>query len=246
MSILPSAIPDAVPMEAQQRFWNQWNADAREHQLQTVSTDQADVVTGWLRRLGKRDLDILDAGCGTGWLCQKLLPFGRVTATDLSDDVLDRARQRIPEAAFVAGDFMALDFGSAAFDVVSTLEVLSHVADQPAFIAKLARHLRPGGHLMLATQNRPVLERYNRIPPPGPGQLRRWVDKHELRRLLAREFEVLELFSITPKANRGMMRIINSRTFNRPIRALVGARFDRLKEAAGLGWTLMALARKPF
>jgi 2-polyprenyl-3-methyl-5-hydroxy-6-metoxy-1,4-benzoquinol methylase len=232
-------------MEAQQRFWNQWNADAREHQLQTVSTDQADVVTGWLRRLGKRDLDILDAGCGTGWLCQKLLPFGRVTATDLSDDVLDRARQRIPEAAFVAGDFMALDFGSAAFDVVSTLEVLSHVADQPAFIAKLARHLRPGGHLMLATQNRPVLERYNRIPPPGPGQLRRWVDKHELRRLLAREFEVLELFSITPKANRGMMRIINSRTFNRPIRALVGARFDRLKEAAGLGWTLMALARKP-
>jgi 2-polyprenyl-3-methyl-5-hydroxy-6-metoxy-1,4-benzoquinol methylase len=246
MSILPSAIPNAVPMEAQQRFWNQWNADAREHQLQTVSTDQADVVTGWLRRLGKRDLDILDAGCGTGWLCQKLLPFGRVTATDLSDDVLDRARQRIPEAAFVAGDFMALDFGSAAFDVVSTLEVLSHVADQPAFIAKLARHLRPGGHLMLATQNRPVLERYNRIPPPGPGQLRRWVDKHELRRLLAREFEVLELFSITPKANRGMMRIINSRTFNRPIRALVGARFDRLKEAAGLGWTLMALARKPF
>jgi 2-polyprenyl-3-methyl-5-hydroxy-6-metoxy-1,4-benzoquinol methylase len=245
MSILPSAIPDAVPMEAQQRFWNQWNADAREHQLQTVSTDQADVVTGWLRRLGKRDLDILDAGCGTGWLCQKLLPFGRVTATDLSDDVLDRARQRIPEAAFVAGDFMALDFGSAAFDVVSTLEVLSHVADQPAFIAKLARHLRPGGHLMLATQNRPVLERYNRIPPPGPGQLRRWVDKHELRRLLAREFEVLELFSITPKANRGMMRVINSRTFNRPIRALVGARFDRLKEAAGLGWTLMALAHKP-
>jgi 2-polyprenyl-3-methyl-5-hydroxy-6-metoxy-1,4-benzoquinol methylase len=151
---------------------------------------------------------------------------------------------RLPDVRFVAGDFMTLDFGRDAFDVVTTLKVLSHMVDQPAFIAKLARHLRPGGHLMLATQNRPVLERYNRISPPKPGQLRRWVDKNELRSLLAKEFETVEIFSITPKANKGLMRIINSRTFNRPVRALVGRRLDRLKEAAGLGWTLMALARK--
>jgi 2-polyprenyl-3-methyl-5-hydroxy-6-metoxy-1,4-benzoquinol methylase len=151
---------------------------------------------------------------------------------------------RLPDVRFVAGDFMTLDFGRDAFDVVTTLKVLSHMVDQPAFIAKLARHLRPGGHLMLATQNRPVLERYNRISPPKPGQLRRWVDKNELRSLQAKEFETVEIFSITPKANKGLMRIINSRTFNRPVRALVGRRLDRLKEAAGLGWTLMALARK--
>jgi 2-polyprenyl-3-methyl-5-hydroxy-6-metoxy-1,4-benzoquinol methylase len=167
-----------------------------------------------------------------------------VIGTDLSHEVLDRARARLPDVRFVAGDFMALDFGNAAFDVVTSLEVLSHVADQPAFVAKLAHHLRPGGYLMLATQNRPVLQRYNRIPPPKPGQLRHWVDKKELRDLLAREFEVIDIFSATPKANKGLMRIINSRTFNKPIRALVGRRLDRLKEAAGLGWTLMALARK--
>jgi 2-polyprenyl-3-methyl-5-hydroxy-6-metoxy-1,4-benzoquinol methylase len=159
--------------------------------------------------------------------------------------VLERAQRRLPNVRFVAGDFMALDFGTATFDVITSLEVLSHVADQPAFMAKLARHLRPGGHLMLATQNRPVLERYNRIPPPGPGQLRRWVDRRELTRLLEREFEILELFSITPKANRGVMRILNSRTLNKPVRAMVGRRLDRLKEMAGFGWTLMALARKP-
>lgn len=234
----------AIPMEAQQRFWNDWNTAAREHHLETVSTDQADVVAGWLRGLGRNDLDILDAGCGTGWLCERLRPFGTVTGTDLSHEVLDRARARLPDVRFVSGDFMALDFGNAAFDVVTSLEVLSHVADQPAFVAKLARHLRPGGYLMLATQNRPVLQRYNRIPPPKPGQLRHWVDKKELRDLLAREFEVIDIFSATPKANKGLMRIINSRTFNKPIRALVGRRLDRLKEAAGLGWTLMALARK--
>jgi 2-polyprenyl-3-methyl-5-hydroxy-6-metoxy-1,4-benzoquinol methylase len=236
---------ETVPLEAQQRFWNEWNAASREHELHDVSADQADVVTRWLRGLGRTDLDILEAGCGTGWLCAGLQSFGTVTGTDLSHEVLERAQRRLPNVRFVAGDFMALDFGTATFDVITSLEVLSHVADQPAFMAKLARHLRPGGHLMLATQNRPVLERYNRIPPPGPGQLRRWVDRRELTRLLEREFEILELFSITPKANRGVMRILNSRTLNKPVRAMVGRRLDRLKERAGFGWTLMALARKP-
>lgn len=244
MPMPPDTMREAIPMEAQQRFWNEWNAAARERQLEPVCTDQAEIITGWLRGFGRHDLDILDAGCGTGWLCERLRPFGAVTGTDLSHEILDRARMRLPDVRFVAGDFMTLDFGGNTFDVVTTLEVLSHVADQPAFIAKLAHHLKPGGDLMLATQNRPVLERYNRIAPPKPGQLRRWVDKNELRSLLAKEFENVEIFSITPKANRGLMRIINSRTFNRPVRALVGRRLDRLKEAAGLGWTLMALARK--
>ncbi|EHK52505.1 methyltransferase domain-containing protein, partial [Allomesorhizobium alhagi] len=120
----------------------------------------------------------------------------------------------------------------------------SHVADQPSFVRKLASHLRPGGHLMLATQNRFVLERFNRISPPAPGQLRRWVSRHELRRLLTPEFEVLELFSVSPKANRGFMRLVNSEKLNRPLKAIFGDRIERLKEAMGLGWTLMALARR--
>jgi 2-polyprenyl-3-methyl-5-hydroxy-6-metoxy-1,4-benzoquinol methylase len=142
---------------------------------------------------------------------------------------------------------MALDFGEARFDVVVTLEVLSHVSNQPAFLAKIARHLRPGGSVMLATQNRPVLERYNTIPPPGSGQLRRWVDEHELRALLERNFDVVRIFSVTPKANRGFMRIANSHKLNRPVRMVMGDRIERMKERLGLGWTLMAHARrKPF
>jgi 2-polyprenyl-3-methyl-5-hydroxy-6-metoxy-1,4-benzoquinol methylase len=134
------------------------------------------VVCEWLQSLGRTDLDIIEVGCGSGWFSPRLTRFGRVTGTDLSDDALARAQQRAPEVRFVAGDFMELDFGTDCFDVVVTLEVLSHVADQRAFIRKLARHLRPGSHLMLATQNRFILQYLNRRPPPAPGQLRRWVD----------------------------------------------------------------------
>jgi SAM-dependent methyltransferase len=181
---------------------------------------QAQVVSNWLSELGNRDLDIIDVGCGAGWFCPELVQFGRVTATDLSDKVLERAKRRVPAAKFVAGDFMILDFGVEAFDVAVSLEVLAHVPDQAAFLSKISSLLRPGGYLMLATQNRDVLERYNDVPPPKPGQLRRWVNSRELLELLSPEFEVLELFTVTPLANRGFMRLVNSYKLNQLIRRL--------------------------
>lgn len=236
---------EVVPISIQQNFWNRWNAETREHEIQDVSIRQAQVVMGWFSVLDRKDMDILEVGCGSGWLCPQLARFGRVTGTDLSDEVLTRAQQRTKEITYVSGDFMDLDFGDGSFDVIVTLEVLSHVANQEAFIAKLAKHLRPGGHLMMATQNRFVLQRFNRISPPAPGQLRQWVDRGELQALLEKKFEISSIFTVTPKANRGFMRIMNSRKLNVPIRALVGERLETFKEKAGLGWTIMALAHKP-
>jgi len=235
------------PIPLQQAFWNDWNAAHREHAVDVVSLDQAKTVGGWLERIGRRGLDILEVGCGSGWLCSQLTAFGRVTGTDLSDRVLVRAAERVPQARFVAGDFMALDFGRATQDVAVSLEVLSHVSDQPAFFGKISSHLRPGGYLMLATQNRPALER-NNIAPPRPGQLRRWVDRHELRALLEADFVIEELFSVTPQFNRGLLRFLNAPKAKRLAAAaglpVVNTAIKKAQERAWLGWTLMALARK--
>ena len=142
---------------------------------------------------------------------------------------------------------MQLDFRRERFDVAFSLEVLTHVADQPAFLRKIAALLKPGGRLMLAAQNRSALQR-NNIAPPEPGQLRRWVDRDELRRLLQVDFEIEELFSITPQYNRGLLNIINSDKLRRLLNA-IGLGFilnllTRLQERAWMGWTLVALARK--
>lgn len=139
---------------------------------------------------------------------------------------------------------MTLDLEADGYDVVVTLEVLSHIANQRRFIKKIANLLRPGGTLMMATQNRTVLERYNRIDPPQPGQLRCWVDRDELAELLSDAFDIVEIGSVTPRANKGLMRYVNSRKLNAPVRAVFGNQVERLKERLGLGWTLMALARK--
>lgn len=230
--------------ENQRVAWNEWNAAYREKRLSEVSIDQRTAVLTWLETLNRTDLDIIEVGCGAGWLCPAIAPFGRVTATDLSDEVLDRARIRFPDVSFVAGDFMTLNFPDEGFDVVITLEVLAHVADQPAFVAKLARLLRPDGLLMLATQNRAVVERMNRTPPPIRGQVRQWVDRDELTTLLAPQFDILEMRTITPRTNRLPWRLVNNGPLNAVLKLVFGSGPERWKEAAGWGWTLMALARR--
>lgn len=232
------------PIELQRTYWNAWNASHREQRLSDVSLDQREIVLRWLGQLARTDLNVLEVGCGAGWLCPALKQFGRVTATDLSDEVLARARARVPDVRFIAGDFMELGF-EGQFDVIVSLEVLSHVADHDAFIAKLNALLRPGGYLMLATQNRPVLERFNTVAPQQPGHLRRWFDRNELKALLSPHFAVIALTTLTPSASKGPMRLIAGRQTKRLVRAIAGRGPENALARAGFGWTLAVLARKP-
>lgn len=164
----------------------------------------------------------------------------------MTPSVLERARTRVPKVTFVCGDFFEIDFPPNTFDVVVSLEVLSHVADQPAFLGRLASLLKPGGLLLLSTQNRPVFERWDAIPPPNPAQIRRWVDHRELRRLLEQEFERINVSSLVPAGNRGLLRLVNSVKLNRPISAFLGTgRVMRAKEALMLGQTLFVTAHCP-
>ena len=73
-------------LSAQRAFWNEWNDDNRRDVRFEVSLDQAKLILSWLEKLGPRRLEILEVGCGTGWLCEKLAAYGNVTGTDLSDE----------------------------------------------------------------------------------------------------------------------------------------------------------------
>jgi 2-polyprenyl-3-methyl-5-hydroxy-6-metoxy-1,4-benzoquinol methylase len=237
-----------IALQDQRKAWNQWNAEHRELAQGEVSRRQAELVEKWIFDLGHKDLNVIDIGCGAGWMCERLSGCGRVTGTDLADEVVARAKQRLPTAHFVAGDFFELEFAPESFDVAVSLEVLSHVADQPAFLKRIAGLLRPGGLLMLATQNRPILERWSAIGGPMPGQIRRWVDAPTLRSLLNANFEVVQMTSVLPVGDQGLLRLINSGKLNRALRFVVGQSclncLNRVKERFLLGHTLMVLARK--
>jgi 2-polyprenyl-3-methyl-5-hydroxy-6-metoxy-1,4-benzoquinol methylase len=238
------------PIELQRTFWNTWNAPYLETQRGEISRRQSEIVCGWLEEWQLHDgmrgtrPRILEVGCGSGWFAGDLARFGDVVATDLSDDVLARARLKWPHVRFIAGDFLALEFETAPFDIVVSLEVLSHVSDQAGFVRKIAGLLAPGGTLMLATQNGPVLQNYCRIPAPAPGQLRHWVDRTELASLVAPCFEVEDLFSVTPVSQRGYRRLLTSSKLHAMLRPVIGNRLRDALEARDWGWTLMLQAKR--
>ena len=104
----------------------------------------------------------LDVGCGAGLLCEPLARMGAVVTG------IDAAPENIAVAeAHAAVSGLAIDYraggieslGDAAFDLVTSLEVIEHVADQSAFVRGLAKALAPGGLLILSTPNRTPLSR---------------------------------------------------------------------------------------
>jgi 2-polyprenyl-3-methyl-5-hydroxy-6-metoxy-1,4-benzoquinol methylase len=190
-------------------------------------------------------MKVLDVGCGTGWLCALLMPFGMVTGIDFTEEVLDRARTRNPEVRYITGDFLEAGFKNE-FDVVVSMEVISHLTDQPAFIHKCWEALKPGGYLMLATQNKYVYEHRAETAPPSPSQVRKWLTPRTLRKILEPEFEIIQLTSVYPDGHKGILRIVNSPRVNGLVaRVVPQVQLDAMKERMLLGMTLMALAQKP-
>jgi 2-polyprenyl-3-methyl-5-hydroxy-6-metoxy-1,4-benzoquinol methylase len=234
-----------IPIQEQRRAWDQWNSEARIDRLPEASQRQAEVVEATVAGLQRNDLSIIDVGCGTGWMCKRLARYGQVTGTDFVDSTLEGARKRLPMVQFITGDIFQLDLPLQSFDVAVSLEVLSHVADQLAFVARLAALLKPGGTLILATQNRPVYERWSAVAPPAPDRIRQWVNANELKALMAPCFEAIRVCSVVPVGNQGYLRIVNSEKLNKFLsRIIPSGRIERAKEMAMLGNTLIAVATK--
>lgn len=98
---------------------------------------------------------VLDIGCGPGTitadLAARIAPRGgRVTATEISEDVLDKARAAAAEAGvdtidFTVADVHALQFEDDSFDIVHAHQVLQHVPDPVQALREMRRVCRPGG-----------------------------------------------------------------------------------------------------
>ena len=94
---------------------------------------------------------VLDLGCGCGVpVARRLSPRYDVTGVDFSPVQIERARALVPTATFTCADMTTLEFPEGAFDVVVCLFSIIHVPveEQPAFLRRIARWLRPGGVLI--------------------------------------------------------------------------------------------------
>ncbi|MDB5670938.1 MAG: ubiG [Alphaproteobacteria bacterium] len=175
-------------------WWDPKGSSAMLHRLNPVRLaylrDRIDQHWGFdecaLRPLAGRSA--ADIGCGAGLLAEPLARLGAdVTGVDAAPENVAAARVHAEQQGlgidYRVGSVEAL---SLRYDLVTSMEVVEHVADPRAFLHGLAAALADDGLLILSTPNRTALSRLMLITiGEGTGQIPRGT--HEWDKFLTPE-----------------------------------------------------------
>jgi trans-aconitate methyltransferase len=91
---------------------------------------------------------ILDLGCGTGQLTQKIAEHGAdVVGLDASPEMIGQARQNFPSLRFLLQDAANMNFREE-FDAIFSNAALHWMLDAPSVAKSMFRALRKGGRMV--------------------------------------------------------------------------------------------------
>lgn len=99
---------------------------------------------------------VLDIGCGAGVpVTSALAKVSMVIGVDISAVQIEQARLNVPQATFLHGDIMTMEFGPQTFDAVVSFYTLFHLPreEHRPLLERIALWLRPGGHLLATVAN---------------------------------------------------------------------------------------------
>jgi SAM-dependent methyltransferase len=225
--------------------------------LQNLS--KADAFTRWVLGeispwLGQR---VLEVGCGIGTYTAEMAAGARkIVAMDMERTFVAEAAERLrqyPNVQLICGDATATDIprpDGEAFDTVVLLDVLEHIEDDVALLARLRARLGPGGHLILKVPAMPSL--YSPMDE-AIGHWRRY-DRSGLTQVISRAgLELVRVWSFNTAAVpgwwwNGRVRKLRSppqgqvALYNRLVPVL--RPLDRLTRMF-CGISLLAVARRP-
>ncbi|HSR93997.1 MAG TPA: methyltransferase domain-containing protein [Solirubrobacterales bacterium] len=126
----------------------EWDAETYD----AISDPQFEWGTEVLGRLElKGDESVVDAGCGSGKVTEKLLerlPQGQLLAVDGSEAMIAKARERLGErATHLLADLAELEVAEPV-DLIFSTATFHWIADHDRLFAHLRAALRPGGRLV--------------------------------------------------------------------------------------------------
>jgi SAM-dependent methyltransferase len=92
-------------------------------------------------------LNILDAGCGTGWFTKYFVSQGAiVTGLDVSQEMVERTKARVPNAVVIQANLAEpLPFADKTFDLILCSLSLQYLESWSSTFTEFNRILKPNG-----------------------------------------------------------------------------------------------------
>lgn len=126
--------------------------------------------------------NIVDFGCGRGWLTYKLSFLGNVTGIDPVEPVIKYARKLFPKLDFECGSFEKLAIHKA--ELIVSSEVIEHLSDEQKhlFLKTSFESLNPNGYLLVTTPRAEAYENWckNNI---SQQPLEEWITEERMQNL---------------------------------------------------------------
>jgi len=121
-----------------------------EYRAPTLVAETVEVVLG----APAANMDVLDAGCGTGLGGPLLRPYARrLVGVDISDRMIEGALARGVYDDFFVGDLTShLERHPAAYDLVASMDTLVYFGDLGPVMAGCRTTLRAGGHVVFTVE----------------------------------------------------------------------------------------------
>jgi 2-polyprenyl-3-methyl-5-hydroxy-6-metoxy-1,4-benzoquinol methylase len=251
-----TAVDRSNEME-EKSWWDLWNTSHRtKDDNDAISSELFQRAAAAVNRITRNsNCRVLEIACGTGAM-SRMIAFSSYHGLDISPAAIEIARQKSTSISLPVGssrptydaaDFHEWPLPQQAFDVAVCIDAISSIRDQAIAMQKIARSVRPGGHLVLTTINRYVYDRIQRSPTVKleSGPVAHWLSRSELHALIRQAGFIIESSStIMPRGNLGILRLVNSRRLNELLGPGIAALLRRLKEQVGLGQYSVVIARK--
>jgi len=147
--VLQNSMPEPADNESLREEFNRWAEAGRGEGMEE---DHLPIVLPVLDKMNLApDENILDVGCGAGWLVSLMaerVPEGRVIGMDISDEMVRRARRNyvaVENSMFVVGSVDEIPWDANFFTHAISVESAYYWPDPARGLHEIHRVLREGG-----------------------------------------------------------------------------------------------------